>query len=297
MSTELEEHLTAAMRTHVADARLTTDVVAAAARANSRRRSVRRGATALGGLTLAAAVAGVVAVSGTPTTSAPPTAPTEQTALKPARYVATEVSEAITRSEDKIEHSTQRYSYQGKTSSGEDWRDGVTGDVRRIDVLENGTKLEYAMKHDGDRVTTTTVDHSARTWFRDTYAANDEDKGEVQVPRTADEIKAALEKQTTLAVLGKETLDGTETLHLKLSGDLAIPKEHGKYELWVNAETYELVRVVAHKRPNPNAEPAVAQWDYTYLSRTEENLARFTLTPPPGYTEQAPKPSKKKPQG
>jgi hypothetical protein len=116
MSTELEEHLTAAMSARVAGARLTTDVVAAAARANSRRRSVRRGATALGGLTLAAAVAGVVALSGASTPSTTQQSPAEQTALKPARYVATEVSEAITRSEDKIEHSTQRFTFEGRSS-------------------------------------------------------------------------------------------------------------------------------------------------------------------------------------
>jgi hypothetical protein len=294
MTTELEEHLVAAMRASVADARLTTDVVAAAAHAHRRRRAVRRGATALSGLTLAAAVAGVVAVNGTAPTS--PSGQPQQPAIHNARYVATEVSDAIARTEEQIEHSTLRITHQGQTSEGEEWRDGVTGDTRRIDVQPDGTKLDYLLEYDGDHVTTMLLDYSARTWFSERFDANAGDKGAEMVPRTADEIKTALEKQTTLAVLGKETLDGRATLHLKLSGDLAVPKEHGSYELWVDAESYELVRVVAQKRPSPQAEPVVARWDYTYLARTEENLARFTLTPPPGFTKAQPQPQKK-PQG
>ena len=269
---KLDEELTAAMRSHVAGTRLTADVVAAAGRANRRRRAVRRGAFAAGGLTLAtaAAVTGVVAMSGSPGTVSP--APPAQVALQPAGYVASHVSEALDRNSAKITYVTVRQTSDAGPYESEQWWDGATGDWRR-----HAKGADALIKYSGEHATFTMVDHTTRTWWAITYKA-DTSSSEGW---SKDDIKAALKKQGSFEVIGKESLDGRGVLHLRVAG----AKDKGSnLELWVDASSYDLVRTVETYRPSGGGTASVDQWDYTYLPRTEEGLTRFALEPPAGYT-------------
>lgn len=273
MTMDLERELEAAMRAHVTGARLSPDVLLAAARAHRRRRSARRAAMAAGGLTLAAAVAGIVVMNPGATTngsSTPgPSAP-QSVQLQPASYIASHVTEALDRNGTTITYVTTHDSTNGETRDEEQWWDGATGDWRR-----HAPNADALIKYTGDRATFTVVDHTTRTWWAITYQAD------TTTGWSKDDIKAALKNEGSFTVVGQESLHGRDVIRLRVARS---PKGGSDLQLWVDAKTYDLVRTVDTYTPSGGAPASVSTWDYTYLPRNPAELRRFTLEPPADYT-------------
>ncbi|MFI5956002.1 hypothetical protein [Cryptosporangium sp. NPDC051539] len=261
MTTGLEHELEAAMRAHVAGARVTTDLLTRAARAERKRLVARRTAFVAGSLGLAAAVTGVVALSG-PENPAPAPAPE----LRPAGYVAAQVTDSIERSATKITAVSVRQTADATTTRSEQWWDGKTGNWRRHSA--GGDSL---ITYTGGRATFTVVDHTTKSWWAISYQADPNEGG----LWTKEDLRAALKKDSGLEVVGPETVDGRRVIHLRVAKN---PKGVN-LELWADATSYDLVRTVEE---DPHG--GVSQWDYTFLPRTERDLARFALDIPPGYT-------------
>jgi hypothetical protein len=89
----------------------------------------------------------------------------------------------------------------------------------------------------------------------------------------------------TLELLGHETVNGLDTLHLRLFG----PDRSYRVDIWVDSATYLPVRDIAGKssgNAGPDEFPAeIAVTTYSWLPRTDENLARLVLTPPAGFVQ------------
>jgi hypothetical protein len=130
---------------------------------------------------------------------------------------------------------------------------------------------------DGDQ-DIVTVDYDLRTWSTGHLT----DKRPTDIPdiTDADSIRKAI-SDGTVELVGKEDVDGLDTLHLRLFG----PDHSYRIDMWVDSTTYLPVREIAAKSTGPDEFPASAAVTvrYTWLPRTEENLAKLVLTPPPGF--------------
>ncbi|MBP2326596.1 hypothetical protein JOF56_006981 [Kibdelosporangium banguiense] len=133
---------------------------------------------------------------------------------------------------------------------------------------------------DGDQ-DMVTVDYDLKTWSTDHMT----DRKPTDIPdiTDADSVRKAI-SDGTLELVGKENIDGIDTLRLRLYG----PDRSYRIDMWVDGKTYLPVRNIATKgtgEPGDKEFPASAATTTTYkwLPRTEENLARLVLIPPPGF--------------
>jgi hypothetical protein len=99
----------------------------------------------------------------------------------------------------------------------------------------------------------------------------------------ADSVRQAI-ADGTVELLGHETVSGHDTLHLRLYG----PERSYRLDMWVDAKTYLPVQETAAKSGGKSGGqefPAVATVTtrYSWLPRTEANLAHLVLTAPPGF--------------
>ncbi|HEV2781196.1 MAG TPA: hypothetical protein VGX25_17580 [Actinophytocola sp.] len=99
----------------------------------------------------------------------------------------------------------------------------------------------------------------------------------------ADSIRTAI-TDGTVELVGRETVDGLDTLHLRLFG----PNREYRIDMWVDSRTYLPVREIAAKSSGgtgdqefPSAHAVTTTYDW--LPRTPDNLARLVLTPPAGF--------------
>ncbi|EXG81483.1 hypothetical protein [Cryptosporangium arvum] len=268
----LDEELSFAMRSRVAGERLDgAALVAAAERAHRRRRTARRGAVfAAGGLTLAAAVTGVVALSGTPTAVTPTAPPPAEVAVRPVSYVVARASDAIDRNKSKVTYVRTHTTANGETRDEEEWWDGATGDWRR-----HGDGVDAAITTDGTRDKFLVIDHTTRTWWAVTYPATDQ-----QGSWSKQDVQAALQEKGKFVLVGEESLDGRATLHLRAD---PAKRDRTELDLWVDASTYDLVRTVSRLKPSGTPDVIVSTYDYTFVPRSAEELERFRLEPPADY--------------
>jgi hypothetical protein len=280
---DLEDELTAGLHERAAGVHLTRDVLGAARRRHHRRSTVTRAVTATGTVGLAGAVAAGVATSGAAGGGPPaPAVTTPQVALD-AATVSARISQALTGVERKVLHIRMRVTVDGERSSNELWRDPVSGAMRATGPKVPGNpRIDIAVRRDGDLQTTTTVDHDRRVWYRDTFDISTlPDRGEGGGKGSGplsdfspDGLRASLARgEWTLA--GRERLDGRQTLHLRVTG------AEGAYDVWVDAESYVLVRRVVAR---PDGPPLRLVEDYEYLPRTAVVLAELEQrTVPAGY--------------
>jgi hypothetical protein len=87
-------------------------------------------------------------------------------------------------------------------------------------------------------------------------------------------------------LVGQEKVGTVDTHHLRVIG----PRREYKIDLWVDSTTYLPVKETAVKAGNkqggeefPESKGEVIT--YTWLPRTEENLAELTLTPPADFKQ------------
>jgi hypothetical protein len=127
----------------------------------------------------------------------------------------------------------------------------------------------------------TTIDYDRKTWS----TSHIKETGPVVLvaPDITDteSVRKAI-TDGTVTLLGNENVDGIDTLHLQVIG----PKREYKIDMWVDGKSYLPVREKAVKSsgqadefPDSHAESTKYEW----LPRTEENLAKLTLTPPPDF--------------
>ncbi|MEV6932081.1 hypothetical protein AB0M46_47390 [Dactylosporangium sp. NPDC051485] len=116
------------------------------------------------------------------------------------------------------------------------------------------------------------VDYQHRAWWDEATQPTGRSSGAVIVRRLMwpdayddpQRIRVLLDANR-LRLVGPETMGGHETLHLSATD--------GSTDLWVDGATYLPVR-----------QTGAATFDYEWLPRTPENLARFELSAPDGFT-------------
>ncbi len=123
-----------------------------------------------------------------------------------------------------------------------------------------------------------TVDYDLKQWWTDRLP--DENPSEVPDITDPDSIRKAI-ADGTVQLVGKENVDGLDTLHLQLFG----PKRSYRIDMWVDESNYLPVQGTAVKATGKDEFPATATvtTKYSWLPRTEKNLAYLVLTPPPGF--------------
>jgi hypothetical protein len=128
---------------------------------------------------------------------------------------------------------------------------------------------------EGDRHIVT-VDYDRKQW----YTSHSTDKNLWPDITDPDSIRKAI-TDGTLELVGKEKVDGLDALHLQLFG----PKRSYRIDMWVDETNYLPVQATAVKDTGGGEFPATATvtTKYSWLPRTEENLAHLVLTPPPGF--------------
>jgi hypothetical protein len=95
----------------------------------------------------------------------------------------------------------------------------------------------------------------------------------------ADALKQAID-EGRMELIGAETIDGKPTHHLRLFAT----RRGYQIDLWVDSTSYLPVRETSTVIDGPD-KPVMTS-DYTWLPRTEENLAKLELTPPPDFVRE-----------
>lgn len=127
----------------------------------------------------------------------------------------------------------------------------------------------------GDQ-TIVTVDYQLRTWSTDHMTDTPPASAipDITEPET---IRQAV-KDGTLELLGEETVDGSLAVHLRID---AVQRGY-RVDMWVDAETFLPVKMTDTV---PGEQQPRVTMTYSWLPRSEENLAHLELTPPPGFDE------------
>jgi hypothetical protein len=281
MTADLEDQLAEGMREYANGLSPAGDVVGAAARRHRRRTSVRRSAYAGGVATLAAALAIGFAATG-PTSPRPGDDPGRNApAMLTVAEVSTHTTAALANSEKSVEHVVMRLSVHGQTARDEIWYDAVTGASRRVGPGAPGLPdREVWTTRDGERVTYSTVDRAHRVWSSYTRTVPGAKDFEGLSPSTPERIRAALKAGADgLVLVGPERLGDRATLHLTVP----VKDNLGSDDLWVDADTYQVVRRVLVKR-DPGGDLKI-QEDFEWLKRTPETLVQVVFAPPAGFTQ------------
>ena len=300
------QQLGARLRRETDDVRAAPDLVAKLRRRRTRRTWVI--STAVATPVAAAAAAAIVVTTvgqGAPggsqqtDTAAPPTSGSDASVrVENVAYVQEQTLKAISQSSQYV--ILARNTYEG--GHYDEWTDKATLRYRN-DVYDTSTEIagrsadgkihvpapneltpgpihlhqSHAVSGpDGDQ-DITTVDYDLRTWS--TGHLTDKRPSDIPDITGADSIRKAI-TDGTVVLVGKENVDGHDTLHLRLDG----PRQSYRIEMWVDGTTYLPVRETAAKGDG-NGFPATATvtTTYTWLPRTEENLAKLVLTPPSGF--------------
>ena len=190
--------------------------------------------------------------------------------LHDVAYVTARTDAALGTTSDVIVHST------AATGTFDTWSDERTG-RSRTDVYDQDGRLAASAAWRGNPPTTTRVDLAEHTWW--TAPGNTPDTTEPDTTINPDAIRQLLHNPH-VHLAGADTIAGHRATHLEITVSSDAPG--GRVDLWVDAETYHLLRERITIPDLP-----VSTTDYTWLARTPSNLARCELTVPAGFAQVA----------
>jgi hypothetical protein len=294
------QQLGARLRHETDDLRAAPDLLNTLRRKRIRRTWAIRGA-ALTTVAVAATIAITTAGHETPVeqrqaAAPPPTATGTQAPVLNAAYVRQRTIEAVSKAADYVIFA--KNTYDG--GHYEEWIDKATQRYRN-DVYDQSTAIpggangkmtlpaepprvavhlhqSHAVSGPPGDQTITTIDYDLRTWSVSHLTDRPDPASGVDVT-DADSVRKAI-GSGAVELLGQETVDGRDTLHLRVYG----PDRSYRIDMWVESGSYLPVREAAAKG-GPDEFPAAATvtTTYTWLPRSAENLAKLTLTPPPDF--------------
>ncbi|GAA0265834.1 hypothetical protein [Cryptosporangium japonicum] len=267
MTSPLEDQLMAGMREVAAGYHVDRDLIAGARTAHRRRTRHRRAVVA------ATAVA-VLAIGGVGYAVADPGGPSTDRLVS----AAPPLDRTLRTAGPYILHITTRTYGPGEPGEQhkiEIWRDPVTGDQVEIDGAGPGIDVGHNKRKS---MTAVCVDRNNRTWWSC-------DNGGEQIPlATPEMMRAWLKTETALRPVGREKINGVDTIHLSRRGT-ADPD----LDVWVTADTDVLVRQRSSVEPEPGKGVVTMQADYEWFDRTPEARTRVTLTPPSDWPSRPPR--------
>jgi hypothetical protein len=231
------------------------------------------------------------------TSSAPP--------LADAAYVLTQTEQSLGRATDYVILSIERY---GTVDHTDTWLDRTTKQFR-TDVYDNmplpqpttSTGLyvappappfngpvrlvqsaAYTDEGHGNLRNLVEVNYDQKTYSFDARVSAPPIQTDSPIvdPTDANSVRSAVQRGRVL-VLGEETVNGYDTLHLRIQH--ISPNPNSVIDLWVERATFLPVQEYAYRDGLDMSAEAVLRTTYSWLPRTPENLAHLTLTPPPGF--------------
>jgi hypothetical protein len=299
---DLEVGLRASMTACVTDVRMPAGLLDRAAARNRTKTARKRliGATSTVAV-VAATAAVIVSVAGQ---SAGRKAPAPSAAASSAAAAQAQTAAYILRRAAAAEVNSYRLiSVSQDSGSGTVYTDVATQQQRIVAGLRDSAGEPYFQITDvikGDVWTDTTVDNQHHVYAIQTASAKDHGLGAVTISSflplqtqsdPAVVFQAAL-KQGAITVAGHQNLGGRDTILIRvkaltkkeraaagmpeLSKGAPIPSD----EIWVDASTYLVVQTKTFKGTGGAFITRVS-----WLPATPENLAKLTITPPPGYTQ------------
>lgn len=263
---------------------------AATRRHHRRRRALQGGAASAGALGLATVVAFNVFGGSGAVTPAP-------VVRLDAQTVAMRVADAMEANEDAIEYVEWHNALRDGDSLVRLWHDYVDDGSRFFGA--KGPKvndMDVSNRVVDGRAVHTAVFYGNKTWMRSSSKAVESERpaefpcgagqepvhGSFDCRYTADAIrKASSGTDPAFAIVGEETIDGREAIRLRDVERSTGPREYD--DLWVDRERYQILRHEWLTLTEDGELNQKARFDYTFLPRTEANLAKLDAVIPDGF--------------
>lgn len=294
--------LRASLTACVADVRMPADLLDRAA-ARIRKRTARN--RLIGAASTVAVVAAAVIVS-VPGQWAGRKAPAPSVAAPQAQTAAY----ILRRAAAAEVNSYRLISVSQDAGSGTVYTDVATQQQRIVSSLRDSAGQPYFQITDvikGDVWTDTTFDNQHRVYAILTASTKDHDPfGAAGLTissflplQTQSDPAAAFQaalKQGIITVTGHQKLGGGNTILIRVKRfgrekalAAGMPTPAPSSEIWVDATTYLVVQTKTFKASGPWSPPSKTKWTpfitrVSWLPATPENLAKLTVTPPPGFT-------------
>lgn len=205
-------------------------------------------------------------------------------------YVAERTATALSGTSGYVQHETAKHQDPDGTLASviESWIDPTSERERRDNEFFYGDVRSFTLALDGS--SGVQLIHGKKKWCTfpvvsvEPLTSLPEGADPALVPWVAPsldptELRRAVDSGK-LTLVGKEQLDGRQTVHLQWQHRLINPTNGPEVsmQIWVDADSYLPVRVV-QKMSTVGATTS----DYEWLPRTEENLAKATVSPPADY--------------
>ncbi|WIY01957.1 hypothetical protein QRX60_49485 [Amycolatopsis mongoliensis] len=299
------------LRHEIDDVHASPDLVRELRRRRTKRTWAITGAIAAP-VAAAAVVAAAVSVQTTPTRSTTAAPPIASSSARPqivnVAYVQAETVKALGQGAQYVIYSKDTY----ESGYYETWTDKATQRYRndvytRLPAATQSDRAadrkmtvpsgpptppagplhrqqSHAVKDLGESQEITTVDWENK-WWSVNHLRDSKPQTPIPDPTDPDGMKKAV-AEGKVELVGQEKIGAVDTHHLRVIG----PQREYKIDLWVDSTTYLPVKETAVKAGNtqggkefPESKGEVIT--YTWLPRTEKNLAELTLTPPTDFKQ------------